>query len=468
MAAAEDDSEATTTSSVHEGEILRKKNIRNQRLILTVKSADEPKSRPHVIPRDNPYNFLFPGSIVRVISSFVACNDDGITEGKDTCVAVDDIQLIKSSSDPTCVRTALKGVLDGRHDAGVICSTKEELDRLLGADQSEPSREVINTLTRRIQGKADSKGPPRKRLPHTSKMDVALLQRLEDIGRRGEKNWKLQCPALDGDGDVHAAAAAATQSSTSASLPLNLPIGADSDRRRVEYINRKKEPQIQWMIRRMREGGFVTSNTKSIVDVGGGRGDLAVRIALEFSHTTVTIVDVNERSLQAAKEYAEAMGVACRVRTLAQDFTTFDEDDVDLVCGLHACGDLSDLAIHFAQRKRCNFMLCPCCYTKRYIQGFTPKWCGLCYTDDQTNGERQGDGDNDTRKQSEAKTKHRDNSKVIAKLAETDFQLDISSRARCLINSMRLDCISEEYSTTLGMYSSETSKRNLVLMGKMA
>ena len=70
MAAAEDDSEATTASSVHEGEILRKKNIRNQRLILTVKSADEPKSRPHVIPRDNPYDFLFPGSIVGVFFFF--------------------------------------------------------------------------------------------------------------------------------------------------------------------------------------------------------------------------------------------------------------------------------------------------------------------------------------------------------------------------------------------------------------
>lgn len=274
--------------------------------------------------------------------------------------------------------------------------------------------------------------------------------------------WTLHRPALDGDGHAAAAAAAAkatTQSSMSASLlPLNLPIGADCDRRRVEYINRKKEPQIQWMIRRMREGRFVTADTHSIVDVGGGRGDLAVRIALEFPHTTVTIVDVNEKSLRAAKAYAEAMGVSSRVRTLVQDFCTFDEDGVDLVCGLHACGDLSDLAIHFAQQKQCNFMLCPCCYTKRYIQGFVPKWCGLCTTSSST-----------TCKQSEAKTKtkDRDNSKVIAKLAETDFQLDISSRARCLINSMRLDCTSKDYSTTLGMYSSETSKRNLVLMGKI-
>ena len=79
--ATEDNSKVATATStmIHEGEILRKKNIRNRRLILTVKAADEPKSRPHVLPRDNPYDFLFPGSIVRVISSLVRnsiCNDN--------------------------------------------------------------------------------------------------------------------------------------------------------------------------------------------------------------------------------------------------------------------------------------------------------------------------------------------------------------------------------------------------------
>ena len=474
----EDAADPTRTVVVHEGTILRKKNLPNQKLQLAVKNDNEARSRPHILARPVPYDFLYPGSVVCITSSTHSNAGDG-----SVVIVVDHVQLVKSAPDPTAVRSAIRGVFEGRHDPTVVCSTRDELESLLlapeGSDQP-PSREFVNVLTRRIRGEpsgdgSDGKrGPPRKRPPHTSRRDVALLERLEEVGRcRREENmggngsdygWTLLCPAVSEDTGSETASdqvgvegtTSATSHPTSQSLPLNLPTCTDCDsddhQRRLHYLRTKKEPQIRYLITQMHDGGYVTPATRSIVDVGGGRGDLAVAVALAFPHVdTVTIVDVNERSLRAAAEYAEAAGVADRVRTVLQDFRTYEPtNEVDLVCGLHACGDLTDLAIDFARRMRCSFVLCPCCYTKRYIDDFVPPWCGLCSD--------QGDNEPD----------RKDNSKVIARLAETDFRPDISSRARCLINSMRLGCISsdEDYRTSLGMYSSETSKRNLVLMGR--
>ena len=470
----EDAADPTRTVVVHEGTILRKKNLPNQKLQLAVKNDNEARSRPHILARPVPYDFLYPGSVVCITSSTHSNAGDG-----SVVIVVDHVQLVKSAPDPTAVRSVIRGVFEGRHDPTVVCSTRDELEGE-GSDQP-PSREFVNVLIRRIRGESTGdgsdgqKGPPRKRPPHTSRRDVALLERLEEVGRRrqgdniGDDNdgWTLLRPVMEDEKvedpsmanlDFDQAPGAGEISHTSLSLPLNLPSCTESDsddhQRRINYLRTKKEPQIRYLIAQMRDGGYVTPSTRSIIDVGGGRGDLAVAVAvaLAFPHVdAVTIVDVNERSLRAAAEYAEKAGVASLVRTVLQDFRTYEPtNEVELVCGLHACGDLTDLAIDFARRMQCGFVLCPCCYTKRYIDDFVPPWCGLC--SDQDDNEAGG----------------KDNSKVIARLAETDFNPDVSSRARYLVNSMRLGCISsdEDYRTSLGMYSSETSKRNLVLMGR--
>jgi hypothetical protein len=250
--------------------------------------------------------------------------------------------------------------------------------------------------------------------------------------REARDEWKLVQPIES----RHRPTPLACMAENDSLLPLNLPDGADERTDRVDYIIDKKDPQVQWIISRLRE--LITDKHRHVVDVGGGRGDLATRIALAFSSLHVTVVDKNESSLQAGRDYANTLGVADRMNFVSGDFADF-QNRVDLVVALHACGDLSDLAVQFAQDQGCDFVVCPCCYTKRYIENFTPGWCQII-------------GD--------------ESSATLGRLAETDFRPDISSRARHVVNSLRLHRISlNKYQVSLEEYSNSTSKRNLVLVG---
>jgi SAM-dependent methyltransferase len=130
-----------------------------------------------------------------------------------------------------------------------------------------------------------------------------------------------------------------------------------------------------------------------ILDVGGGRGDLALALAQRFA-TKVTVVDRNATSVAAGQARAEAWNpAACRdgqIHFVVADFQAYATSNresagqsvdhaslsmpppsppVDLVVALHACGDLSDAALHHATHTLhgCSFLICPCCYTKRYL-----------------------------------------------------------------------------------------------------
>jgi Methyltransferase domain len=123
------------------------------------------------------------------------------------------------------------------------------------------------------------------------------------------------------------------------------------------------------------------------------RGDLAVAMAQFFANVHVFIVDVNETSLQAGKDFAEQ--VMGRVQANRQtnwycdDFAHFASHynlynhnnhiptfGFDVVVAWHACGDLSDYALEFATQIHASFIICPCCCTKRYIDGFEAQWIG--------------------------------------------------------------------------------------------
>ena len=214
---------------------------------------------------------------------------------------------------------------------------------------------------------------------------------------------------------------------------LNLPNPHDS--RRVTYARDKKLPQVAWMLERIegmvsrRDRGSVMGGAAaaaaaafgpkagiSVIDVGGGRGALAIAVAARFakvrlpssspvaapssssssllssssssssssisSSTTATrkinttpvhvlVVDVNEKSLEAGRQRAAAAGLS--------SYTTFSKLDVRdaraidallssssrpvaVVFGLHCCGGLAEAALEVALRARAGFVVCSCCF----------------------------------------------------------------------------------------------------------
>lgn len=447
----EEGSSATEKSQI--GRILRKKK-RGSLLVVTVKTEDEEKSRSHTIPRthvDPNKSFLFLEALVHL--KYESPENEHPS-----------FHLIKSAPTPEAVKRAMEGVLHQQYAPSVIeCSSVEELRALQMEKQFQLSpRKLVDKLIRRLRNQEEKK-QPKKRKAHTSRKHVELLNLLEskgkeNAGNNGLESWKLLRPK---QGTVPYSVVQKAPTSR-----LNLPLELEEDElRRRRYLTAKKEPQIRWMLHRLKRMNKVNKYSH-VVDVGGGRGDLASRIALMFPELLVTVVDINESSLQAGKDFAEKelrLGQD-RLAFRRDDFATFlkaspnksaFEKKVDIVVALHACGDLSDLALQFAQENNCDFMLCPCCYTKRYnTKTIQPLWCQLIDKEDLS------PMDASSSQETNATPSH-----IVGRLAETDTQPEISSKARTIINSMRIHGVANSYDTSLEAYSNLPSKRNLVLVG---
>lgn len=321
-----------------------------------------------------------------------------------------------------------------------------------------------------------------------------------------------------------------------------------------------------------------------VMDVGGGRGDLATRIALAYqgdnddddacgcgddgcsdpadgghhrtldddgsgggrkANVVVTVVDKNVTSLLGGQAHARQLGLTeDRIGFVHADFADYrrryiggggggdcdgydrenggvgggeDGGDqlpgwglrgrrVDMVVALHACGDLSDLALDFAGAVGADFMVCPCCYTKRYIGNFEPAWCQYVVGDGTGGGfdannntgggegggagsvpnprgtENDGGTGNDGGKtvpcsrwstDSVVTTSSSSSSLpssldvTLGRLAEMDNRPEVSRRAQNIINSMRMATLQERYDVSLESFPGDCSKRNTVLVGTL-
>ena len=161
----------------------------------------------------------------------------------------------------------------------------------------------------------------------------------------------------------------------------NVP--ADADWRRLRYIDQKKQPQVQWMCarivallaemrrhhRRRCDGKEEKEEepwrcTRHIVDVGGGRGDLALAVAAAVpADCVVCVVDTNAESLEAGRQRAAEAGLLPRMRFVCDRIENVAPRlHCDLVIGLHACGGLSEYALRLAVAQRASFLVCTCCF----------------------------------------------------------------------------------------------------------
>lgn len=110
-----------------------------------------------------------------------------------------------------------------------------------------------------------------------------------------------------------------------------------------------------------------------VIDIGGGRGDLAINLARLLPSVSVHVVEVNTPSLVDAEKAANRLGpsVASRCSFREEDVTELfsapslgtGTQNVVLV-GLHACGGLTDAILALARRYHVAFLCCPCCFLK--------------------------------------------------------------------------------------------------------
>jgi len=176
----------------------------------------------------------------------------------------------------------------------------------------------------------------------------------------------------------------------------NLP--DQQDERRRLYIDRRKRPQVRCMLQfidqLLSKQTYGSSSSEKndrclqLMEIGGGRGYLANEVSAFYKphqptdpatsivrsscHVHVTVVDNNERSLNAGKVQAEQAGLLDRMSFVLCDLG--DEDQVskvlgdkataplDLVFGLHCCGGLAEAAVEFALQKQASFCISTCCF----------------------------------------------------------------------------------------------------------
>jgi len=469
-------SQTDTDSSFFDfqGKILRKKNISAEYLKLAIIEDGKEKSTAVYIPRKEPaictpseFNFLHLDAIVHVrgrVRVGARSSDDATTYYHATrCSLVTcapNIKLIKEVLALPPDRTA--------SFASTMNMDEEELRNLI--DDHEESgysqKLVINTIVERITGKR-AKAPPRYRPGRIKRSDMDILERKEAEGTddSNDSSWKLCRPCQQSPNDGKISSDRVPDRGRKEAV-VNLPAGAGDSLSahgkltRFEYLETKKNVQATWFVERMRRslssddeggGGERPRMRRRILDVGGGRGDLAVRIALEFPHAELVVVDCNESSVLAGREYAAKSRVKDRIEFLCVDFVQYvkDYDDgivgedrrVDFVVALHACGDLSDLALSFASSQGCEFIICPCCYPKRYLAPFVPHWHGLCKDVSEVNS--------------------------LSRLVELDDHREVSRRAMLVINSMRQSAF-EGRVVTLEELDDKISKRNIALVGECA
>ncbi|KAL7561204.1 hypothetical protein ACA910_004130 [Epithemia clementina (nom. ined.)] len=515
------------------------------------------------IPRPNrenvlPYDFLFLFATLRVVYQIdqesTEEEEEEEEEGSDDmALTALDFELVRCAPDPTAVALALQGISEGRFPWTVIPALQDVGDEHNDNDPMQsvcdilalpnPSRVRRLAIARLVRGIEKGPGsavdkPARTRPPFIRPIECRLLQALEQfrelrtqsaslsdgsasLTSRYEWEWmepKMLETGVDPEENYLATLrigdAASEHRQKQYALPLNVPLNAEDQlsfrgrHTRCEYMFTKKMPQVRRMVQRVQQlFSSLGKVPNHIVDVGGGRCDLASSLALTFPSCFVSVVDKNESSLLAGKAYAEQLGCAGRMNFVCSDMgqvvanlqgsiddgsnrpDTFtatctadkDTDDaagfadclkgngtqnfpvIDLVVALHACGDLSDLALAFASQLLVPFVVCPCCYTKRYISNFTPIWNQYCSSAALT---LSCTDDNETMDVEEKNTPDQCR-RSLMRLAEIDDNMHVSRLARLAINSMRLSGMKESsgYDVSMEEYDIKTSRRNIVLVG---
>ena len=483
------ESNGAATRYTLEGQIIKKRK-RPHGLLLTVilltqKCQDDNNDDDDVIMLADPQKYrilvekeeakllCFVGAVIRAHGHDILFEDShvGKTEQLPPLMQATTIHLVRCAPDPRAVNYVLNNFISlplVTVLGGDCCVDAERIHTLASLPPNNRRRRLEVAKQVRLLGACSSiEKAPRQRTPHMKKADLQLLDDME---------CQIELYPLHDEREASLMEGGCEKGSND--LLINIPNDGDPDlvssrghMTRCDYYHRRKQPQVRWMVDKLKE--MCSSSTctyKHILDVGGGRGDLATAIALEFPSAHVTVIDRNAHSLQAGRVYStKVLGQSNmnHIQFVQVDFLSFmlnkDEDAMvrpDVVVALHACGDLTDAVLDYARMEQIQFLICPCCYNKKLIGdagcmevSFTSWWDNMwCANDDDAARKRA----------------------TLERLAESEVR-SVSLRAATLINSMRLASFKQTLygqeasrclSLSLERFPSMYSLRNIVLVGK--
>jgi 2-polyprenyl-3-methyl-5-hydroxy-6-metoxy-1,4-benzoquinol methylase len=154
--------------------------------------------------------------------------------------------------------------------------------------------------------------------------------------------------------------------------PVSLPMEEDTITSLTRGLpgsrwQRKKKPQLEWMVQQI--GEIINSHeafgkrTIHILDVGGGQGKLANHLANCYGdQIQVHVIDISRGAVKNGAMRAKRMNLSVQYHINDASKTLFQEQPMDIVVALHACGHLSDVALAHAVQHKAGFVICPCCF----------------------------------------------------------------------------------------------------------
>ena len=181
--------------------------------------------------------------------------------------------------------------------ASLVGLQTHDLQQALSPATSKQKRKAFCSKTARfIATGKEYRGRHRK--PKLTSNEVSGLKKMESTCSI-LKETILDYKWLQSHGDTSALGAADP-------LVRILKGGQDifGDKRR-QYAEEKKRPQVQTMIKLVKE---VIQNNQVIIDVGGGRGDLGLALAKTFPDHQVLVYEPNRPSLNQGKTRATELG----------------------------------------------------------------------------------------------------------------------------------------------------------------
>jgi len=138
------------------------------------------------------------------------------------------------------------------------------------------------------------------------------------------------------------------------------PVNRKNDEHLAGFNEQKKKPQIRWMLEILKMASFDFA-----VDVGCGKGDLALNVAATFPSVQVIAVDTNQTSLDQGRERALRKGIENVVFRLRSAEDLLNENFTEgrpIFLGLHACGGLTDLVVELCRHNEAQMICVPCCF----------------------------------------------------------------------------------------------------------
>ena len=259
-------------------------------------------------------------------------------------------------------------------------------------DCEEPALTTAASLARQLSARMRSGCVRSHRPPRFSATELGFL---DGVGARWSATvWRVELSTrLAPESRISACLQGALDPENG--LPADLP-AAESEVRRA-YLREKKVPQLRWMLWHVEQLLAARSSPQTrILDLGCGKGDLALLLAASMPERVVFGIDTNKAAIAAARSRAAAAGLSnahftCGdARTLLQHDSTggtrrqadsgdgagslSDLHGVDALVALHACGGLSDTALAIAAQFGASALVCSCCFNKHRRMSPAADW----------------------------------------------------------------------------------------------